>query len=321
MPQSRGLAAVSLCLLIASTSDAAYPTRPIRLIAPFPAGGTADVVARTVTNEVGAQIGQPFVLDNRSGANGIIGTDTVAKAPPDGYTLLHVTASLVINPHIYRKLPYDALKDFDAVTNLVIGAGYLIVVNPSVPVSSVPELIALAKKTQKVSYSSPGVGNTLHLAAELFNVRTGIKMLHVPYKGVAPAMNAVLSGEVQATFIPGTISLAHVKAGKLKAIAFTGASRWSVLPDLPTVKEQGIPNFELSGGWHAWFAPAKTPPAILSRLHEEVRKALQIPRVREAMLVGGYETDGRSPAETRKFVRAEYERYGEMVKVANVPRE
>jgi tripartite-type tricarboxylate transporter receptor subunit TctC len=320
MSGTRLLAALSLCISAAASAANVYPSRPIRLVAPFPAGGTADVVARTITNEISASWGQPFVLDNRAGANGIIGTDTVAKAPPDGYTLLHVTASIVINPHIYKKLPYDALKDFDPVTNVVIGAGYLLLVNPSVPVSTVTELIALAKKSGKVTYSSPGVGNTLHLAAELFNVRAGIKMLHVPYKGVAPAMNALLSGEVQTTFMPGTISLAHVKAGKLKPIAFTGASRWSVLPDLPTVKEQGT-NFELAGGWHAWFAPAKTPSAVLARLHQEVSKALQIPRVREAMLTGGYEPDGRSPAETRKFMRAEYERYGEMVKVANVPRE
>jgi tripartite-type tricarboxylate transporter receptor subunit TctC len=314
------LASILLCFASGAAGAAdTYPTRPIRLVAPFPAGGTADVVARTVTNEVGQQLGQPFVLDNRAGANGIIGTDTVAKAPPDGYTLLHVTASLVINPHIYRKLPYDALKDLDAVTNVVVGAGYLVLVHPSVPVSSVPELVALAKKG-KLSYSSPGVGNTLHLAAELFNVRAGVKMLHVPYKGVAPAMNAVMGGEVQATFMPATISLGNVKAGKLKAVAFTGASRWSVLPDLPTVNEQGV-DYELSGGWHGWFAPAKTPSAILTRLHQHVKKALQLARVREAMQTGGYEPDGRSPAESRKFVRAEYDRYGEMVRVANVPKE
>ncbi len=317
----RVLGLVTIGLGVTSVCANAYPTRPIRLVAPFPAGGTADVIARTITSEVGAQLGQPFVLDNRAGANGIIGTDMVAKAQPDGHTLLHVTASLVINPHIYRQLPYDVLKDFDPVTNLVLGAGYLVLVNPSTPVSSVPELIALAKKTQKVTYSSPGVGNSLHLAAEIFNLRTGIRMLHVPYKGVAPAMNALLGGEVQVSIMPGTISIGHVKAGKLKAIAFTGASRWAVLPDLPTVREQGIANFELSGGWHAWFAPAKTSAAILSRLHQEVSKALQFPRVREALLAGGYEPDGRSPAETRRFVRAEYERYAEMVKVANVPRE
>ena len=312
------------CLLLACSSAAlaqSFATRPIRLVTPFPAGGTADVVARNVTNEVAAQLGQPVVLDNRSGANGIIGAEIVAKAAPDGHTLLHITASLVINPHIYRKLPYDVFRDFEPVTNLVLGTGYLLLLNPSVPASSVKELVALAKKTGKVSYGSPGVGNTLHLAAELFNVRAGVKLLHVPYKGVAPAMNALLGGEVQAMFVPATIALGHVKAGKLKPIAFTGTSRWAAMPELPTMKEAGVANLELTGGWHGWFAPARTPAPILSRVHQEVFKALQLPRVREAMIAGGYEPDGRSPDEFKKFVRAEFDRYGEMVNVAQVPKE
>ena len=323
LSRAAALVATVLCTgAHAASSGAAttYPTRPVRLVAPFPAGGTADVLARQVSTEVGAQLGQQFVLDNRSGANGIIGTDTVAKAAPDGHTLLHVTASFVINQHIYRKLPYDIFRDFEPVTNVVLGTGYLLLVNPAVPVSSVKDLIALAK-TGKVSYSSPGIGNTLHLAAELFNVRTGVKMLHVPYKGVAPAMNAVLAGEVQTTFMPATIAVTMVKAGKLKALAFTGSSRWAGMPELPTMAEQGIANLELTGSWHGWFAPAKTPAPILSRLHQEVRKALQAPRLREAIVSGGYEPDGRSPAEFRRFLRQEFDRYGEMIKVANVPKE
>lgn len=318
----RRVAAVGLLVLCSSgTLAQSFATRPIRLVTPFPAGGTADVVARTVTNEIAAQLGQPFVLDNRAGANGIIGTEIVAKAAPDGHTLLHITASLVINPHIYRKLPYEVFRDFEPVTNLVLGTGYLLLLNPSVPASSVKELIALAKKTGKVSYSSPGVGNTLHLAAELFNVRAGVKLLHVPYKGVAPAMNALLGGEVQVMFIPATIALGHVKSGKLKAIAFTGAARFAAMPELPTMKEAGVANLELTGSWHGWFAPARTPAPIVSRLHQEVFKALQLPRVREAIVAGGYEPDGRPPAEFRKFVRLEFDRYGEMVRVAQVPKE
>ncbi len=316
------LAVAIACVTAASAAAAqSYPTRPVRLVAPFAAGGTADVLARQIAAEVSSQMGQTFVVDNRAGANGIIGTDTVAKAPPDGHTLLHVTASFVINQHIYRKLPYDVFRDFEPVTNVVLGTGYLLVVNPSVPVASVKDLIALAKKTNKVNYSSPGVGNTLHLAAELFNVRAGVQLLHVPYKGVAPAMNAVVAGEVQVTFMPATIALELVKSGKLKAIAFTGASRWAGMPNLPTMKEQGVANLELTGSWHGWFAPAKTPAPILSRLHQEVRKALQVPRVRESIVAGGYEPDGKSPAEFRKFLRQEYDRYGEMVRVANVPKE
>ena len=295
-----------------------YPTRPIRLVVPFAAGGTADVIARNVTNEVGAQLGQSFVLDNRGGANGIIGTDIVAKAAPDGHTLLHVTASFVINPNAYTRLPYDIFGDFEPVTNVVLGTGYLLVLHPAVPANSVKEFVALARDSNKVSYSSPGVGNTLHLAAELFSVRAGVKLLHVPYKGVAPAMNAVLAGEVQATFIPATIALPLVKAGRAKAIAFTGASRFAGLPQLPTMSEAGVANLELSGSWHGWFATGKTPPNVVSRIQSEVAKALRVPRVRDAIISGGYEPDGRSPAEFRNFLRVEYERYAEMLRVAHV---
>lgn len=320
--QQGWLGAVALLAAVSFTMSAqaqTYPTRPIRLIVPFAAGGTADVIARGVGNEVGAQFGQPFVLDNRGGANGIIGTDIVAKAPPDGQTLLHVTASFVINPSTYTKLPYDIFRDFEPVTNVVLGTGYLLVLHPAVPANSVKELIALAREG-KVSYSSPGVGNTLHLAAELFGVRAGVKLLHVPYKGVAPALNAVLAGEVQLTFIPATTALGLVKAGRAKTVAFTGATRFAGLPQLPTMAEAGVPNLELTGSWHGWFAPAKTPAAVVSRVQQEVARALQVPRLREAMIAGGYEPDGKSPAEFRKFLRVEHDRYAEMVRVANVPK-
>lgn len=297
-----------------------YPARPIRLVAPFPAGGTADAIARIVANEVAVGLGQSFVIDNRSGANGIIGTDIVAKAPPDGHTLLHVTGSFVINPSIYRKLPYDIFRDFAPVTNVVLGTGYLLLLNPSVPASSVKELVVLAK-TQKLTYSSPGVGNTLHLAAELFNVRSGVKLTHVPYKGVAPAMNAVMSGEVQVTFMPPTVVLQQVRAGKLKAIAFTGASRWPVMPELPTMTEAGVKNMELTGSWHGWFAPAGMPKAVVDRLQREVQRAIQVPKVRDFIVEGGYEPDGRSADDFGKFVRAEFDRYAEMVHIAGVPRQ
>jgi tripartite-type tricarboxylate transporter receptor subunit TctC len=300
-----------------------YPSRPIRLVVPFPAGGTADVIARGIANEVSTSLGQSFVIDNRGGANSIIGSEIVAKAPPDGYTLLYVTAAFVINPHVYVKLPYDALRDFDPVTNGVLGTGYLIVLHPAVPANSVKELIALANDPQmrgKMSYSSPGVGNTLHLAAELFATRAGVKLLHVPYKGVAPALNAVLAGEVQMTLIPPTIVVPQIKAGRVKAIAFTGSARFPGTPQLPTMTEAGIPNLELTGAWHGWFVPAKTPAGVIARLHQEIAKSLQTPRVREAIIAGGYEPDGRSPAEFRKFLQLEYERYGEMVRVANVPK-
>lgn len=299
----------------------AFPTRPIRLVAPFPAGGTADAIARAVSNEVGGQLGQSFVIDNRSGANGIIGTDIVAKANPDGHTLLHVTGSFVVNPSIYRKLPYDIFRDFVPVTNIVLGDGYLLLANPSVPVSSVRELIALSKKGAQLNYSSPGVGNTLHLAGALFNVRAGTTISHVPYKGVAPAMNAVLSGEAQITFMPPTVALPFVKSGKLKALGFTGSSRWAGMPELPTMAESGVSQLELSGSWHGWFAPAKTPSRIVNSLQTEAKRALQVPKVRDFIVNGGYQPDGRSAQEFRDFVRSEYKRYAEMVRIAKIPRQ
>lgn len=308
-------AAIIACAASAQT----YPVRPIRLVVPFPAGGTADVIARGVANEVGAQLGQSFVVDNRGGANGIIGTDIVAKSAPDGHTLLHNTASFVINPSIYHKLPFDPLRDFDPVTNVVLGTGYLLLLHPAVPAATVKELIALARAS-KVSYSSPGVGNTLHLAVEMFATRAGVKLLHVPYKGVAPALNAVLSGEVQMMLIPPTIAVQQINAGRAKAIAFTGSSRFAGLPQLPIMSEAGVANLELTGAWHGWFSPAKTPPQVVLRLQQEVARALQVPKVREMIVTGGYEPDGRSAAEFAKFLRTEYKRYAEMVRVASVPK-
>jgi tripartite-type tricarboxylate transporter receptor subunit TctC len=311
--------ALPLVAAIAPGVDAqTFPHRPIRLVAPFPPGGTADAIARAVSNEVGNQLGQTFVIDNRSGANGIIGTDIVAKAIPDGHTLLHVTGSFVINPSIYRKLPYDIFRDFVPVTNVVLGDGYLLLANPSVPAASVAELIDLARKGTRLTYSSPGIGNTLHLAGELFNVRAGTQLVHVPYKGVAPAMNAVLAGEAHVTFMPPTVALPLVKAGKLKALGFTGKARWPAMPELPTMSESGVPDLELSGSWHGWFAPANTPSPIVHRLQAELKKALDVPKVREYIINGGYQPDGRSPEEFRVFVRAEFKRYAEMVRIAKI---
>jgi len=248
----RWLATIIALLAFAATnaSGQAFPIRPVRLVVPFPAGGTSDVIARSVTNELERQLGQSFVIDNRGGANSIIGSEIVAKAAPDGYTLLHVTAAFAINPSVYRNLPYQ-VEDFLPITNLALGEGYLLLVHPSVPVQSVAELIVLAKKKDgQLTYGSPGVGNTLHLAVEFFNMKAGIAMTHVPYKGVAPAFTALLAGEVQAMLIPPIISLQQIKAGKVRALGFTGKTRWPVLPAVPTVTEAAIPGFYIIGGWH-----------------------------------------------------------------------
>ncbi len=309
-----------LALLFAAAGIHAqtFPNRPIRLVTPFPAGGTAEVIARTIATQMETQLGQVIVVDSRGGANGIIGTEIVARAHPDGHTLLHTTAALVINPHVYRKLPYDTDRDFIAVTNLIIGQGYLLLVHPSLPVRSVQEFIALAKKDSKLSYGSPGIGNTLHLATELFNVRAGTKLLHVPYKGVAQAMNAAIGGEVQSIIMPPTIAAAMIKSGKLRALGVSSPARLPEFPDVPTMTEGGL-DFLLTGGWHGWFAPAGTPATIVARIQGEVRKALAVPKVRDYLVTGGYAPDGRAPAEAQKFFRAEALRYGEMVRAAKIP--
>ena len=284
---------VAAIWLIASTAGAAtpaptadYPSHPVRMVVTFTAGGTPDAIARIVAGQMEQQLGQSVVVDNRAGANGIIGTDIVAKSAPDGYTLLHVTASFVINPRIYKKLPYDVFRDFEPVTNICLGDGYLLLANPAVPAQSVKELVALAK-TKTLAYGTPGVGNTLHLAMELFSVKAGAPLQHVPYKGVAPALNSLLAGETQLIFIPPTIAVQHVRTGKARALGFTGAKRWPFMPEVLTIAEAGVPDFQITGAWHGWFAPAKTPPAVIARIQREAVKALQVPRVREFLVAGG----------------------------------
>lgn len=297
----------------------AYPTRPIRLIVPYVPGGTIDAYARALARQVEAPIGQPIVIDNRGGANGIVGADLVAKAAPDGYTLLNTSASFAINPALYKKMPYDTEKDFVPITNFAKGLGYLLTVHPSVPVHSVKELVALArKKENSVRYSSPGIGNGQHLAAELLGMKTGIQTLHVPYKGSSPAMAAVLAGEVHFTFPTPTTAIPHITAGRLRAIGFTGSSRLPMLPEVPTIAEAGVPGFYFDVAWHAWFAPAKTPAAIVNRLHAEVSKAIRQPKLIEYFRTGGFEPQAAGPAEFQKVFRGDIKRYAEIVRAAKI---
>lgn len=294
-----------------------YPTRPIRVVVPFPPGGNVDVFSRVLYRYVEKELGQPIVIDNRGGANSILGSDIVAKASPDGYTLLNTSFGFAVNPAIVKKLPFDVIKDFAPVTNVALGTGYLMVVNPSVPAKNVKELIALAKKTP-MRYSTAGVGNGQHLAGALFAEKAGVEMLHVPYKGGGPAVNAVLGGEVQIHYPAGSVGVPHVKAGKLRAIGFTGAKRLSTLPDVPTVAEAGLPGYVSDAGWHAVFAPAKTPPAILTRVQTAIRKALDVPQVRDHFLNGGYEPQGKPPEEWAKLFQADLKRYAEICRIARI---
>ncbi|HSQ04697.1 MAG TPA: tripartite tricarboxylate transporter substrate binding protein [Burkholderiales bacterium] len=316
------LAASAVALPLQATQAASaqttarYPGKPVHLLMPFPAGGTPDALGRTVASQVEGQLGQNFVVDNRTGANGIIAYQLTANAAPDGYTLVHATPSFALNTIVFRKLPYS-FKDFAPVSNIAQGYGYVMVVHPSVAANSVKELIALAKTTQ-LTYGSPGVGNTLHLATELFAARAGIKMLHVPYKGVAPALAALLGGEIQMMIVQPPAGVPQAKAGKLRAIAFTGAKRWAQMPDLPTVSESGVPGFVAHFTWNAWFAPAGTPRAIVMRLQSEVHKAVQVPKVHDFLVQGGWEPLGSTPEELDAYVKAEVKRYAEAARVANV---
>ena len=316
---------IALALALAAFSAAgtvlgqAYPSRPIRVVIPFPPGGNVDTFARMMFRYVEEDLGQPIVIDNRGGANGILGADTVAKATPDGYTLLHTSFGLAVNKFIVKKLPFDLVKDFTPVTNVALGTGYLMVAHPSAPVKTVKELIALAKgQPGQIRYSTAGVGNGQHLAGALFSLRAGIDMLHVPYKGGGPALNAVMGGEVQIHFPAGAVGVPQVKAGRVRALAFTGEKRLSSLPDVPTVAEAALPGFVADAGWHAVFAPPKTPPAIVTRFQQAIRKALQVPQVHENFVSNGYEPKGDPPAVWAKAYVADLERLGEIARAAKI---
>jgi tripartite-type tricarboxylate transporter receptor subunit TctC len=306
---------VLLSLFVSQAALAqAWPNRPVRLLVPFAAGaGTNDIMARLVGQHLGARLGQPVVIENRPGAGGIAGTEAAAKSAPDGYTFLMTNVSLVISGYLYAKLPYDPRKDFVPVT-LVATAPLMLVVHPSVPAKSVKELIALAKaKPGALSFGSGGVGSTPQLAGELFKSLAGIDVLHVPYKGGAPALNDLVGGQLSFMIenVPGTMPFA--KAGKLRALAVTSAKRTPLEPSLPTMAEAGVPGYEVVG-WNGIVAVAGTPPEIVARLQAETAGVLGLPEVRERLAALGAEPIGSTAEEFAAFMRAEDARWGPLIR-------
>jgi tripartite-type tricarboxylate transporter receptor subunit TctC len=292
-----------------------YPNKPVRVVVAAATGGP-DIVARIVSAELTNQLGQTFFVENQPGANGIVGANTVAKAAPDGYTLLVYSSGFVVNPYVQKQLPYDTEKDFAPVTNLTSSGGLFLAVNQSIPAKSLAEFIQYAK-SNSLAYSTPGVGNNWHLATEVFSQMAGIKMTHVPYKGGGPAAAALVAGEVQAMLVSPAPIMPHLKGGKVKVLAYTGEKRNVAVPEVPLMKESGI-NWTYDGGWFGMFAPARTPPEILDKIAAEVRKAMQKPEVLKRLTTLGVEPAAGTPEEFRKFVASELKVYGEMARVAGV---
>ena len=317
MTFNRCWAVAALLAVFAQNAFAqAYPTHSIRLVVPFPAGGTTDILARAAAQKLSESLGQSVVVDNRPGAAGNIGADIVAKSAPDGYTLLMGTVGThAINPGLYAKMPYDHVKDFVPVV-LVAGVPNVLAVNPAFPVNSVAELIALAKsKPGTINFASSGSGTSIHMSGELFKAMAGVDMTHVPYKGSSPALTDLMGGQVQIMFDNLPSALPLIKAGKLRAIAVTSLKRAAALPDVPTISESGLPGFEASS-WFGVLAPAGTPAPVVAKINADVNKWLQSPEARDQLLVQGANAAGGTPEQFAAHIRAETEKWAKVVKAS-----
>ncbi len=310
------LVLAATCLVAAPAAAQSFPNRPVKLVVPFPPGGPLDTVGRTIAQKLTEAWGQSVVVENKPGAGGNIGADAVAKSPPDGYTVVMGALSThAVNPSLYPKMPYDAVKDFAPITLVAITPNVL-VVNPALPVNSVQDLVAYARANPgKLNFGSGSNGSAGHLAGELFKVDTGTDIVHIPFKGGAPATQALLAGETQFMFDNLANAMPQVKAGKLKALAVTTAQRSKLAPELPTMAEAGVPGFDITT-WFGLLAPAGTPPDVIAKWNADVVKILNSPDMRERLTAAGAEPAPMTPPEFAAFIQRELARYARIVKAS-----
>ena len=307
----------SLCNL-PQAQDTRYPAKPIRMLVGYPPGGATDIIARTLAAKLQESLGQSVIVENKAGATSNIASELVTKAAPDGYTLLLGTIANATNMTAYKNPGYDTLRDFSFITQ-TMSAPSVLAVHASVPAKNLKELIALAKQQPgKLTYASSGTGGSPHLAGELFKLRAGIELLHVPYKGATPAMTDLLGGQVTMSFQTALSAIPHLQSGKLNVIAVAAHQRMALLPNVPTMAEAGLPDFEVSS-WNGLYAPAKTPPEIIARLHQAAVKALALPDVREKLAAQGAEGVGNRPEEFRAYVKIEIEKWAKVIRASGMP--
>jgi tripartite-type tricarboxylate transporter receptor subunit TctC len=306
---------------IMAQNTGSWPNRPIRMVVPGLTGGP-DTLIRVLGPYLSSALGQAIVVDNKAGASGIIGADAVAKASPDGYTFMVDSSGFVVKTAVVKKLPYDTEKDFIPIMNIASNMGLMLIVHPSNPAKNLQEFIANGKKADaNYSFSSPGIGNTLHLLGELLITQSGIKMVHVPYKGGAPAAGAVVANEVTTMLAPLQTCIGFIQANKVRALAYSMPQRSPTFPDVPTFKEAGLTDFVTEGGWFGIFAPTGTPPAITNRLHAELKKILNMQEVKDKLNDLGFIVVADSQEDFKKYFKSEMKRYNEIAKQANIQME
>ena len=304
----------------AALAQPAYPGKPVRVVVPFPPGGSNDIVARVITQDLSKAMGQQFIVDNRGGASGLIGAEMVAKAPPDGYTLMVHSTTHISNALLYKKVPYDTLNDFTPIALLVAQPGVL-VVHPALPTKTVKQFIALAKaRPDQITYASNGPGGSLHLQMALFASMANIKLIHVPYKGGAPLVTSLLSGETQSSTATMNTVLPHLKSGRLRALGVTSGKRSSILPDVPTIAEAGVAGYDVNP-WVGAFGPARMPKALVDRLHDEINRIVQKPEVVKQLTNQALDPWGTTQEEFGRRIRADYDQLRKAIELAGVQAE